>query len=97
MREIERVTRPGGMMVSLDFFLPANRVFRELYGHRYVQGAAWGRRSTAGREFTPTSPIRSAVLSTTADFALLQQMGYSSVDQRAFILGGIGLHWAVKR
>ncbi len=43
VREIERVTKPGGMMVSLDFFLPQNRVFREMYlGYLYVQGAAWG-------------------------------------------------------
>jgi len=31
VREIERITRPGGVMVSLDFFLPTNRVFRQLY------------------------------------------------------------------
>ena len=30
LAEIARVTRPGGLMVSLDFFLPPNRVFREL-------------------------------------------------------------------
>src|SRR6185312_12801285 len=28
LREIERVTRPGGRIVSLDFFLPANAAFR---------------------------------------------------------------------
>ena len=43
MSEIERVTRPGGVLVSLDFFLPANPVFRRLYlGYLYAQGTFWG-------------------------------------------------------
>jgi demethylmenaquinone methyltransferase/2-methoxy-6-polyprenyl-1,4-benzoquinol methylase len=99
VREIERVTRPGGMMVSLDFFMPANRVFRELYlGYLYVQGAAWGL-VLHGRPRTYTyisDSIRN--FTTVGDFStLLEQMGYSNVDRRSFILGGIGMHWAVKR
>jgi demethylmenaquinone methyltransferase/2-methoxy-6-polyprenyl-1,4-benzoquinol methylase len=43
LTEIHRVTRAGGLMVSLDFFLPANRLWRKLYlGYLYVQGAFWG-------------------------------------------------------
>jgi demethylmenaquinone methyltransferase/2-methoxy-6-polyprenyl-1,4-benzoquinol methylase len=99
VREIERVTRPGGMMVSLDFFLPANRVFRELYlGYLYVQGAAWGLMLHGRPRIYTYIPDSIRSFTTMRDFSsLLQQMGYSSVDQRAFILGGIGLHWAVKR
>src|ERR1700729_1499957 len=38
VREIERITRPGGVMVSLDFFLPPKRAFRLLnLGFFYVQ------------------------------------------------------------
>lgn len=99
VREIERVTRPGGMMVSLDFFLPANRVFREMYlGYLYVQGAAWGLMLHGRPRIYTYIPDSIRSFTTMRDFSsLLQQMGYSSVDQRAFILGGIGLHWAVKR
>jgi demethylmenaquinone methyltransferase/2-methoxy-6-polyprenyl-1,4-benzoquinol methylase len=32
LSEIERVIRPGGLLVTLDFFLPANRLFRTLLG-----------------------------------------------------------------
>jgi ubiquinone/menaquinone biosynthesis methyltransferase len=99
VREIERVTRPGGMMVCLDFFMPGNRVFRELYlGYLYVQGAAWGL-LLHGRPRTYTYISDSIRNFTTVDdfSALLQQMGYSVTDQRSFILGGIGLLWAVKR
>jgi demethylmenaquinone methyltransferase / 2-methoxy-6-polyprenyl-1,4-benzoquinol methylase len=99
VREIERVTRPGGMMVSLDFFMPANRAFRELYlGYLYVQGAAWGL-LLHGRARTYTYiPDSIRNFTTVQDFSsLLEQMGYRNVDRRAFILGGIGLHWAVKR
>src|SRR5262249_37539927 len=39
LREIERVTRPGGLLVSLDFFLPRNVTLRRLYlGYLYAQG-----------------------------------------------------------
>jgi len=41
--EIRRVTRPGGMLVSLDFFLPANLLLRRLYlAYLYAQGVFWG-------------------------------------------------------
>src|SRR5581483_2142741 len=42
VNEIERVTRPGGWLVSLDFFLPVNPIFRYLYlGYLYAQGTFW--------------------------------------------------------
>ena len=99
VREIERITRPGGLMVSLDFFLPANRVFRQLYlGYLYVQGAFWGM-LLHGRPRTYTyipDSLRSFV--SIEDFSsLLQGMGYHHVDAQGFIFGGIGLLWAVKR
>ena len=41
--EIARVTRPGGMLVSLDFFLPSNPLLRGLYlAYLYAQGTFWG-------------------------------------------------------
>jgi demethylmenaquinone methyltransferase / 2-methoxy-6-polyprenyl-1,4-benzoquinol methylase len=99
VREIERVTKPGGMMVSLDFFLPTNRVFREMYlGYLYVQGAAWGIMLHGRPRIYTYIPDSIRNFTTMRDFSsLLQQMGYASVKERAFILGGIGLHWAVKQ
>ncbi len=98
VREIERVTKPGGMMVSLDFFLPNNRVFRELYlGYLYAQGAAWGLLLHGRPRIYTYIPDSIRSFTTMRDFSsLLQQMGYSNVDTQGFILGGIGLHWAVK-
>jgi demethylmenaquinone methyltransferase / 2-methoxy-6-polyprenyl-1,4-benzoquinol methylase len=99
VHEIERVTKPGGLMVSLDFFLPHNRLFRQLYlCFLYAQGAFWGT-LLHGRPRTYTyipDSIRSFV--SVADFSsLLRTMGYERVDARGFIFGGIGLHRAVKR
>jgi demethylmenaquinone methyltransferase / 2-methoxy-6-polyprenyl-1,4-benzoquinol methylase len=99
IREIERVTRPGGEMVSLDFFLPANRWWRDLYcGYLFAQGALWGL-LLHGRPrlytYIPSS-LRSFV--SIKDLSLLlEQMGYARVEARRYIFGGIGLHWAVKR
>ena len=96
--EIERVTRPGGSLVSLDFFLPSNALLRPLYlAYLYAQGAFWGL-VLHGRPrvytYIPDS-LRSFV--SIDDFsALLHRTGYGRVDARRYILGGIGLHWAVK-
>ena len=96
VREIRRVTRPGGVLVSLDFFLPSNPVMRQLYlGYMYAQGFFWGL-VLHGRPrvytYIPDS-IRSFV--SIDDFsARLKKAGYGRVEARRFILGGIGLHWA---
>jgi len=98
VREIERVTRPGGALVSLDFFLPANGVLRRLYlAYLYAQGVFWGY-VLHGRPrvytYIPDS-LRSFV--SIGDFgALLRRSGYTQVEERGYLLGGIGLHWAVK-
>jgi demethylmenaquinone methyltransferase/2-methoxy-6-polyprenyl-1,4-benzoquinol methylase len=96
--EIERVTRPGGRLITLDFFLPANPVFRALYlGYLYVQGTFWGL-LLHGRPRTYTyipDSLRSFV-SIDEFSTLLRQNGYRRVDTNRYILGGIGLHWAAK-
>jgi demethylmenaquinone methyltransferase / 2-methoxy-6-polyprenyl-1,4-benzoquinol methylase len=99
VQEIERVTKPGGMLVSLDFFLPANPVMRRLYlAYLYAQGAFWGtvlHGKPRVYTYIPDS-LRSFV--SIDDFSsLLRRKGYQNVDTRRFILGGIGLHWAEKR
>jgi len=98
VREIERVTRCGGLLVSLDFFLPANPVFRRLYlSYLFAQGVFWGL-LLHGRPrvytYIPDS-LRSFV--SIDDFSsLLRRTGYGRVSARGYILGGIGLHWAAK-
>lgn len=99
LREIERVTRPGGLLVTLDFFLPANSFLRRVYlSCLYLQGAFWGM-LLHGRPRTYTyipDSLRSFV-SMNELSEMLQRMGYALRETRGFILGGIGMHWAVKR
>ena len=98
LREIARVTRPGGLLVSLDFFLPANLALRYLYlAYLYAQGTFWGL-ILHGRPrvytYIPDS-IRSFI--SIDDFSTrLEHIGYSQVEARRYILGGIGMHWAAK-
>ncbi len=98
LAEIDRVTRPGGSLVTLDFFLPAHKLWRGLYlGYLYAQGAFWGA-LLHGRPsvytYIPNS-VRSFVRM--QDFSLLlRRRGYTQVDTRHYWGGGIGLHWAVK-
>src|SRR5262249_1486161 len=43
LAEVQRVTRPGGLLVALDFFLPSNLFLRKLYlAYLYAQGTFWG-------------------------------------------------------
>jgi len=95
--EIARVTRPGGSLVSLDFFLPENAVWRGLYlAYLYAQGALWGI-LLHGRARTYTyipDSLRSFVTIEGLSKAL-RAAGYDSVAARSFVLGGIGVHHAV--
>jgi demethylmenaquinone methyltransferase/2-methoxy-6-polyprenyl-1,4-benzoquinol methylase len=98
LSEISRVTRRGGQLVSLDFFLPSNRFLCYVYlAWLYAQGAFWGL-LLHGRPrvytYIPDS-LRSFVSSDELS-AVLRRMGYGKVRTRSFVLGGIGLHWAAK-
>jgi len=98
VREIERVTRPGGVLISLDFFLPANRVLRRLYlAYLYAQGAFWGCLLHGRPRIYTYIPDSLANFISIEDFsALLRRSGYGKVDARGYLMGGIGLHWAAK-
>ena len=98
MQEIRRVTRRGGMLVSLDFFLPANRFWRKLYlGYLYAQGAFWGFLLHGRPRLYTYIPDSLRGFNTIEDFSsMLKRMGYARVEAHSYILGGIGLHWAVK-
>jgi demethylmenaquinone methyltransferase/2-methoxy-6-polyprenyl-1,4-benzoquinol methylase len=96
--EIERVTRPGGLLVSLDFFLPRNPVLRKIYlGYLFLNGVFWGtvlHGSPSIYTYIPDS-LRSFV--SIEDFSsLLHRAGYGKVDARGFLFGGIALHCAAK-
>jgi demethylmenaquinone methyltransferase/2-methoxy-6-polyprenyl-1,4-benzoquinol methylase len=98
VREIQRVTRPGGSLISLDFFLPANPLLRALYlAYLYAQGAFWGFVLHGRPRVYTYIPDSLRHFVSIDDFsALLHHSGYRQVDARRFILGGIGLHWAVR-
>jgi demethylmenaquinone methyltransferase / 2-methoxy-6-polyprenyl-1,4-benzoquinol methylase len=98
VREIERVTRPGGLLVSLDFFLPSNPMLRRLYiGYLYAQGFFWGLvLHGRPRVYTYIPDSLRSFVSMDEFSSLLRRAGYAHVDARGFIFGGIGLHWAAK-
>jgi demethylmenaquinone methyltransferase/2-methoxy-6-polyprenyl-1,4-benzoquinol methylase len=99
VREIERVTRPGGLLVSLDFFLPPNIVLRRLYlAYLFTQGAVFGLLMHGrARVYTYIPDSLQNFVSIVEFSTLLRRSGYGRVDERSYILGGIGLHWAAKK
>lgn len=96
VREIRRVTRPGGLFVSLDFFLPSHPVMRALYlSYLYVQGWWWGLvLHGRPRVYTYIPDSLRAFVSIDELSGRLRTAGYGRVEARRYILGGIGLHWA---
>lgn len=96
--EIERVTRPGGSLVTLDFFLPSNGLLRPLYlAYLYAQGTFWGLVLHGHPRVYTYIPDSLRTFVSIDDFSsMLERTGYQQVDTRRYILGGIGLHWAVK-
>jgi demethylmenaquinone methyltransferase/2-methoxy-6-polyprenyl-1,4-benzoquinol methylase len=96
--EIARVTRPGGVLVSLDFFLPEPPLLRRLYlAYLYAQGAFWGLLLHGrARVYTYIPDSLRSFVSIEEFSSLLSQAGYRPVDARSYLLGGIGLHWAAK-
>ena len=98
LREIVRVTRPGGLFVSLDFFLPELPVWRQLYlGYLYAQGAFWGVvLHGRARTYTYIPDSLRNFLSIKAFSSSLEMVGYRPLKVNRYILGGIGLHLAAK-
>lgn len=98
LQEVERVTRPGGMLVSLDFFLPGNLLMRRLYlGYLYVQGVFWGfLLHGRPRVYTYIPDSLRTFVSIDSFSSLLGRTGYRLLAVRKYLLGGIGLHWAAK-
>jgi len=94
--EIRRVTKPGGYLVSLDFFLPANAVLRTGYlAYLYAQGAFWGTvLHGKPRVYTYIPDSLRAFVSIDGFTTHLKKAGYGKVEHESYILGGIGLHWA---
>jgi len=98
VREVERVIRPGGVFVALDFFLPANRFLRLVYlAYLYTMCAFWGVvLHGRPRIFTYIPNSLRSFVSVEHFSQLLRDAGYGCVEARPYILGGIGLHWARK-
>jgi len=96
--EILRVLRPGGVLVSLDFFLPANPVLRMIYlGYLYLQGGFWGLLLHGHPRTYTYIPDSLRRFVTAGEFcAVLGRAGYGSISVRRYLFGGIALHWAAR-
>lgn len=96
--EIARILRPGGTLVTLDFFLPERPVWRSVFlGYLAMAGclygALWHGRPDA-YVYIPRS-IRRFVTAQAYERALADR-GFRVVSAQPRLLGGVMVHMAVK-
>jgi demethylmenaquinone methyltransferase/2-methoxy-6-polyprenyl-1,4-benzoquinol methylase len=98
LEEVRRVLKPGGLLVSLDFFLPARPWLRHLYlAYLYAQGAFWGLiLHGRARVYTYIPDSLRSFLSAEKFSLLLENTDFTEVTAHKFLLGGIAVHWAKK-
>jgi demethylmenaquinone methyltransferase/2-methoxy-6-polyprenyl-1,4-benzoquinol methylase len=96
--EVHRLLKPGGVLVSLDFFLPGRAWMRTSYlTYLYLQGAIWGViLHGRARVYTYIPDSLRSFISAEKYSSLLDTAGFVEVTARRFLLGGIALHWAKK-
>jgi len=98
LQEIHRVLKPGGCLVSLDFFLPKNSLWREVFvGYLWVAGGVFGQLLHGKPSiYTYISKSLRDFMTMEEHQAELRNAGFRLQAARRFLFGGIGLHWAVR-
>jgi demethylmenaquinone methyltransferase/2-methoxy-6-polyprenyl-1,4-benzoquinol methylase len=104
MRELARVLRPGGVMASLDFFVPPRRTWHaawRLYTRAVLPAAGWvsgGRSwSRVGHFLGPNIEAHYARWPLARIAAAWEAAGMADVQWRVMSLGGGLVMWGTKR
>jgi demethylmenaquinone methyltransferase / 2-methoxy-6-polyprenyl-1,4-benzoquinol methylase len=96
VREMARVVRPGGMLVTLDFYRPTATWWRVLF-LGYLQWAGnlvgwWWHRDPVVYGYIARSIDH--FMSADAFRSLLEREGFLVMQERRYLLGGIAIHVA---
>ena len=97
--ELHRVLRPGGILLTLDFYRPPSAAWRALFlGYLQLSGSVvgwWWHRAPVIYAYIAHS-IRHYVSAAEFERAL-ERTGFDTTARREHLLGGIALHAAVRR
>ncbi len=87
-----------GMLVSLDFFVPQNRLFRKLFlMYLTTQGALWGMiLHRKPRIYTYIADPLQCFVGYQELSGMPRQSGFQEVQTRCYLFGAIAHRWATR-
>jgi demethylmenaquinone methyltransferase/2-methoxy-6-polyprenyl-1,4-benzoquinol methylase len=96
LAEVRRVLRPGGWLLSLDFYRPANRIWRALYLAylRWAGSAAGWMLHRSPETYGYIAPSLAGFMSADEFSAQLAGARFIVEEQRSKLGGGIAVHVA---